>query len=55
METGKCEHAKFRCTDGHFFCLLCGSEIPDPFEADSPKEEEKTKKPSRKRATPKAD
>ena len=52
-----CQHEKFRCTNGEFFCLVCGARIENPYEAKEepkkePKEEPKEepeKKPARKR------
>lgn len=40
-----CDHKTFRCTNGIFFCLKCGAEIPNPYEAT----EEKPKKKGAKK------
>ncbi len=46
----KCGHEHFRCTNGEFFCLECGANIPNPYEAkEKAKEQEPEKKPARKR------
>ena len=49
----KCEHGRFRCTNGEFFCLECGANIPNPYdEAEKEKKEpqkDPVKKPARKR------
>ena len=29
-----CKHDQYKCTDNRFFCLICGAEIGDPYEAD---------------------
>lgn len=29
-----CNHERIRCTDNRFFCLVCGAEIANPYEAD---------------------
>ena len=29
-----CKHERIRCTNNEFFCLICGAEIGDPYEAD---------------------
>ncbi len=29
-----CKHDQYKCTDNRFFCLKCGAEIADPYEAD---------------------
>ena len=29
-----CNHDRYKCTDNRFFCLICGAEIGDPYEAD---------------------
>ena len=29
-----CNHDRYKCTDNRFFCLICGAEIADPYEAD---------------------
>ena len=42
-----CTHDTFRCTNGVFFCLRCGAEIPNPYEAkqaEKPAEEKPKKK-----------
>lgn len=50
----KCGHGHFRCTNGEFFCLECGANIPNPYE-EAEKEPQKEpqkepeKKPARKR------
>lgn len=48
-----CQHEKFRCTNGEFFCLLCGARIENPYEAKKEPEKdvkkEPVKKPARKR------
>ena len=41
-----CEHKTFRCTNGVFFCLTCGAEIPNPYERPA---EDKPKKGGRKK------
>lgn len=42
-----CEHKTFCCTNGVFFCLTCGAEIPNPYEG---KTETKTEdKPAKKK------
>lgn len=28
-----CDHKEIRCTNGVFYCLKCGAEIPNPYEA----------------------
>ncbi|MBQ1792553.1 MAG: hypothetical protein II008_20430 [Oscillospiraceae bacterium] len=40
----KCDHKTFRCTNGVFFCLTCGAEIPNPYEAEKAPEEKPAKK-----------
>lgn len=44
----ECKHDQFRCTNNVFFCLKCGAEIPNPYEAKEEKPEEK--KPAKRRA-----
>lgn len=49
-----CNHSELRCTDGRFFCLICGQEIQRPNaepkadeippEAEKPKAVKKTAK-----------
>ena len=29
-----CKHDQYKCTDNRFFCLICGTEIGDLYEAD---------------------
>ena len=29
-----CRHERLKCTDNRFFCLICGAEIADPYDAD---------------------
>ena len=43
-----CTHEQLRCTNGVFYCLKCGQEIPNPYEAKEEKPEEK--KPVKRRA-----
>ena len=50
----KCGHEHFRCTNGEFYCLECGANIPNPYEAEEKKPvkepvKEPAKKPARKR------
>ena len=41
----ECEHKQFRCTNGIFFCLTCGAQIPNPYERHEEKsEQDKPKK-----------
>ena len=49
-----CKHEKLRCTNHRFFCVLCGAEVPSPFETDKPSSEtqnapEGAKKPVKRR------
>lgn len=49
-----CNHEKVRCTDGVFYCLLCGARIDYPPKAEEIPEEEKkpaqaAKKPARRK------
>lgn len=32
-----CDHSLFRCTNGVFFCLKCGQEIPNPYKVENEK------------------
>lgn len=41
-----CDHKQFRCTNGLFFCLKCGAEIPNPYEK---QEKPETKKPAKRK------
>ena len=41
-----CDHKLFRCTNGVFYCLQCGQEIPNPYEKQEKPEE---KKPAKRR------
>lgn len=44
-----CTHEKVRCTDGIFYCLLCGQRIDYPAaEEQTPEPEEKAVKTARK-------
>lgn len=41
----ECEHKQFRCTNGIFFCMTCGAQIPNPYEQHEEKpEQDKPKK-----------
>lgn len=42
-----CDHKQFRCTNGVFYCLKCGAEIPNPYMQEEKPEE---KKPAKRRA-----
>lgn len=42
-----CDHSLFRCTNGVFFCLKCGQEIPNPYEVAT--EAKKPQEPAPKR------
>ena len=49
-----CEHKEIRCTNGVFFCLLCGAELPPKGQVEEEhREEEQTaetpKKPVKRR------
>lgn len=52
-----CNHKLFRCTNGIFYCLQCGAEIPNPYTAGNGKAEEEkpaeAKKTASKRKTKK--
>ena len=28
-----CKHDLYKCTDNRFYCLICGAEIGDPYDA----------------------
>lgn len=44
-----CEHKTYRCTDGVYYCLLCGATIDNPYKVDkSIKGEEKPVKTAKK-------
>jgi hypothetical protein len=36
-----CDHSLFRCTNGVFFCLICGQEIPNPYKVAKPAKKKK--------------
>lgn len=36
-----CDHSIFRCINCVFFCLKCGQEIPNPYEAAKPAKKKK--------------
>lgn len=39
-----CEHKRFRCTNGIFFCMTCGAQIMNPYERHDEKSDVKKKK-----------
>lgn len=41
-----CEHNAIRCTNGVFYCLNCGAEIPNPYEK---QEKPEAKKPGKRK------
>ena len=41
-----CNHEKLRCTDNHFFCLICGQEVQK--KPKQTEEEKPVKKTTRK-------
>ena len=55
-----CKHDQYKCTDNHFFCLICGAEIANPFAVKQPAAEaekpaEGPKKPVKRKAKKEAD
>ncbi len=47
-----CKHEQIRCTDDKFFCLICGKEIPNPFDVqEEPQEEKKPRTRKKKEVT----
>ena len=49
-----CKHERLRCTNNRFFCVICGSEVPSPFDMNKDKGEgqnapEGAKKPVKRR------
>ena len=49
----ECNHEQVRCTNGVFYCLKCGKEVPNPYMAGNDKGDEakatEAKKPASKR------
>ena len=50
-----CKHERVRCTNNHFFCLLCGAELPqvsmnEEIPAEKENASEAAKKPVKRRA-----
>ena len=41
----ECKHEQFRCTNCIWYCLKCGQQIPNPYEA----KKEPEKKPVKRR------
>lgn len=41
-----CKHTAIRCTNGVFYCLECGAEIPNPYEK---QEKPEAKKPVKRK------
>jgi len=55
-----CNHDQYKCTDNRFFCLICGAEIANPYEAEQregqkEKPAEGAKKPVKRKAKKEAD
>ena len=39
-----CDHKQVRCTNNVFYCLKCGTVVPNPYQATEKKEEPKPTK-----------
>lgn len=44
-----CNHEKMRCTNNRFYCVLCGQELPNPYQVDKhPSEKENASEAAKK-------